>query len=69
MPGLMETFDRLPPQHQAVAKAMSNAAREAMAAHGFRPLNDDHAARFDEACAKFLKARIDKDAQAPEVRV
>jgi hypothetical protein len=69
MPGLMETFDSLPPQYQAVVKEMSNAARETMAAHGTPPLNDDHAARFDEACAKFLKARIDKEAQAPEVRV
>lgn len=63
MPGLMDTFDSLPQEQQAIARAMSNAARQTMVDHALKPLNDDHAARLDEACAKYLKARLDADAR------
>ena len=66
MPGIMDTFDQLQPQHQAVAKAMADAARQTMVDHGLQPLNDDHAARFDEACAKYLNARLAADARRTE---
>lgn len=68
MPGIMDTFDSLPQEQQAIARAMSNAAREKMVDHGLKPLNDDHAARLDEACAKYLKARLDADATLAEGR-
>lgn len=54
MAGLMKTRDAMTEQLQAVAKAMSDAAREVMREHGFAPKNDDRAAIFDEACAVFL---------------
>lgn len=66
MPGIMDTFDRLPPQHQAAAKAMANAARQTMLDHGINPLNDDHAARLDEACARYLDASLAKRQVRPE---
>ena len=66
MPGIMDTFDQLQPQHQVVAKAMADAARQTMVDHGLQPLNDDHAARFDEACAKYLNARLAADARQTE---
>ena len=47
MPGIMGTFDSLPPQQQAIAREMSSAARQTMVDHGLQPLNDDHAARLD----------------------
>jgi hypothetical protein len=56
--GLMKTLDAMDPLHQEVVKAMSDAAREAMRAYGFKPLNDDRAAIFDEACAVFLNERL-----------
>lgn len=68
MPGLMDTFDSLPQEQQAIARAMSNAARQTMVDHGLKPLNDDQAARLDEACAKYLKARVDADARLAEGR-
>ena len=68
MPGIMDTFDRLPQGQQAIARAMSNAARATMVGHGLKPLNDDHAARLDEACAKYVKARLDADARLTEGR-
>lgn len=64
MPDLMRTFDALAPDHQRVAREMANAAREAMNANGFVPLNDDNAARLDEACATYLKARLDRTLEA-----
>lgn len=54
MPGLMPTCDQLPDQLQEIVKEMSEAARAVMSEHGFRPMNDDRAAVFDEACAAFL---------------
>lgn len=63
MPGIMDTFDQLQLQHQVVVKAMADAARQTMVDHGLQPLNDDHAARFDEACAKYLNARLAADAR------
>jgi hypothetical protein len=66
MPGIMDTFDQLQLQHQVVAKAMADAARQTMVDHGLQPLNDDHAARFDEACAKYLNARLAADARRTE---
>lgn len=66
MPGIMDTFDSLPPQQQAIAREMSNAARQTMVDHGLQPLNDDHAARLDEACAKYLHARVAADARRLE---
>ncbi len=60
MPNMMSTFEALAPLHQEVARAMANGAREAMREHGFAPLNDDNAARLNEACAVFLKARLDR---------
>ena len=66
MPGIMDTFDHLQPQHQVVAKAMADAARQTMVDHGLQRLNDDHAARFDEACAKYLNARLAADARRTE---
>lgn len=63
MPGIMDTFDSLPQEQQAIARAMSNAARQTMVEHGLQPLNDDHAARFDEACAKYLNARLAANAR------
>lgn len=68
MPGIMDTFDSLPPQHQAVAKAMANAARQTMLDHGINPLNDDHAARLDEACARYLGATLAKRQVRAEAR-
>lgn len=62
MPGLMTTFDRLTDQQRAVAKAMSDAAREVLRENAITPKNDDHAARFDEACAVFLVRSLRNDA-------
>lgn len=54
MSQLMKTCDALPYDLQQVVKAMSDAAREVMLENGFKPMNDDRAAIFDEACAVFL---------------
>lgn len=58
MPRLMETYDALPPNLQAIAKAMSDASREAITTSGHKPRNDDAAAHFDEACAVYLLASM-----------
>lgn len=68
MPGIMDTFDSMPPEQQALARAMSNAARETMVGHGLKPLNDDHAGRLDEACARYLNARLAADGSFAEAR-
>ena len=54
--GLMDTFDSLPPNQQEIARAISDAARQELRERGVKPRNDDEAARFDEACAKFVRA-------------
>lgn len=51
----MQTYESLSQEKQAIAKAMADAARAALKAHGIEPANDDSAARFDEACAVFLE--------------
>lgn len=51
---IMKSFDSLSAEDQAIAKAMSDAARTALIDNGIKPSNDDSAARFDEACAVFL---------------
>jgi len=54
MTELMRVFDSLDEYHQAVVRIMSEVAREALRDAGIRPRNDDAAAVFDEACARFL---------------
>lgn len=56
--GLMPTVDAMNPRHQEVVKAMSDAAREALREYGFKPLNNDHCAIFDEACGVYLNAHL-----------
>lgn len=68
MPGLMKTFDALPGEIQAVARAMSDAARVELEGHGIKPLNDDRAAVFDEACAVYLNERLIQDGDPRAVR-
>ena len=55
MTSLMPTYEAMGPTGQDVAREMANAARAVLRSHGFWPLNDDHAAVFDEACAVFLR--------------
>jgi hypothetical protein len=56
MSDLMRIYEAMPRPMQEIARDMANAARLAMRDAGFRPANDDRAARFDEACAVFLIA-------------
>jgi len=61
MTSLMRNYEALPPKAQEIAKAMSDAARQAMRDVGLWPLNNDHAARFDEACAIYLIETMDTE--------
>jgi len=51
---LMEIFEKLSEYEQEVVKEMSEAAWAVLREHGFRPVGDDRAAIFDEACARFF---------------
>lgn len=49
-------FTQLNPEHQAVAKAMSDAAGAVMTEFRLSPASGEPAARFLEACAQYLLA-------------
>lgn len=51
---LMKTYETLTPSQKGVVKEMSDAARAALSECMIRPLNDDAAAIFDEACSVYL---------------
>jgi hypothetical protein len=54
---LMKTFESLSEAQQKVVREMSDAARNILREAGINPRNDDHAALFDEACAKFYVSK------------
>jgi hypothetical protein len=54
MRDLMPHYESLSIRGQAIARAMADAAKEVMIQIGMWPLNNDHAAIFDEACATYL---------------
>lgn len=47
-------FDQLAPEHQDVVRDMADAARAVLLLNNVQPRNDDHAMRFQEACALYL---------------
>jgi hypothetical protein len=51
---MMPTFDSLTPREQEIVKDMSDFARACLTDAGFKVLNDDRVARFDEACAVYF---------------
>lgn len=54
MTDLMPNYNSLSPTGQKIARTMSDAAREVLTEVGMWPLNNDHAAIFDEACAVYF---------------
>lgn len=54
----MQAFDALSAEHQDVVREMRNEAQTVLG-EVCKPLNDDHGARFDEACAVYFKACFD----------
>lgn len=53
---LMNTFEALSKDEQEIVNQIADAARDALRDNDIKPLNDDRAAFFDEACAKFFVA-------------
>lgn len=51
---LMKTYDSLTEHNQDIVNEMSNNVRLVLQGYGIKPLNDDRAAIFDEACAVYL---------------
>ena len=54
----MTTYDSLTPAEREIVKAMADEARMVLQDAGVPPNNDDTAAIFDEACAKFYRASM-----------
>lgn len=53
MTTLLDTYDSLQGTDKWAVEEMIAAARDALMARGVKPLNDDRAAAFDEACAVY----------------